>query len=167
MKRLVVALLCAVAACDAKDAPPPAPSAPLKASVAPAAKAPSSSPVRPAPSASSNASASLELLKLTWTSEIKNKEPADELDHATPGERQYVHLAVRNRSDHARTLTLIFRVNGEDRSTVPLTVQSSWRWRTWGYNTLQAGDTGDLSVEVIDDAGAVLAKERIPIKKNK
>ena len=48
---------------------------------------------------------------------------------------------------------------------MPLKVERSWSWRTWGYTTVRAGDVGEVKVEIIDDAGSVLSSSSLPIKK--
>jgi hypothetical protein len=139
------------------DAEAPPPSAP---SVRP--------PSPPAPPASSSPPAEkppLQILKLVFTSEVKNKEAVDKLERAQPGQRVYVHLTARNRGSEARPITMAFKVNGDARSKVDLKVDPSWSYRTWGYNTLRASDqTGELTVEVRDDTGAVITTARLPIK---
>ena len=108
---------------------------------------------------------SLQVLRLTLTSEVKQKEPVDELKEAGPGQRVWAHLTLRNRAPEARRVSVIFKVDGDERSTVDLPIASSWSFRTWAYNTLRAGDkSGELTVEVRDDAGAVIGQARLPIK---
>jgi hypothetical protein len=144
------------AASEPDAAPPPAPPTSTASSSARAPAAPASSAADKAP---------LQLLKLVFTSEVKNKEPVDKLDYAQPGQRVYVHLTLRNRGADVRPVTLSFKVNGDARSKVDLKVDPSWSFRTWGYNTLRAGDlTGELSVELRDDAGALVTSARLPIK---
>jgi hypothetical protein len=105
------------------------------------------------------------VLRLTLTSEVKQKEPVDELKEAGPGQRVWAHLTLRNRAPEARRVSVIFKVDGDERSTVDLQIASSWSFRTWAYNTLRAGDkSGELTVEVRDDAGAVIGTARLPIK---
>jgi hypothetical protein len=118
------------------------------------------------PSASAAASTpSLQVLRLTLTSEVKQKEPVDELKEAGPGQRVWAHLAIRNRAPDARRVSVTFKVNGEERSTVDLPIASSWSFRTWAYNTLRAGDkSGELTVEVRDETGAVIGQAKLPIK---
>ena len=106
----------------------------------------------------------LELLGLTITSAVEKKEPVDKLKAATPGTRVYAHLKLRNRSNESRTVHVDFLVNGKLRTPLKLEVEPSWSFRTWGYNTLQASDTGELEVQVYDDAGAVLEKVKLPIQ---
>jgi hypothetical protein len=109
--------------------------------------------------------APLELLRLTWTSAVKDKAPIDELTAVASGQRAWAHLAIRNRSRETRRVTLIFRVDGEERSTIDLKVEPSWSYRTWGYNTLRSSDThGELAVEVRDEDGSLLTTARLPIK---
>jgi hypothetical protein len=161
---LVALLALLPAGCDERaaagtpDAAPPPSAAP---------SAPASAP-RPAPSASASASVDkppLEVLKLVFTSDVKDKKPTDKLDWAAPGQRVYVHLTVRNRGAEARPISLVFRVNGEQRSKVDLKVEPSWSYRTWGYNTLRKGDqTGALEVDVRDDTGTSLQTARLPIR---
>lgn len=106
----------------------------------------------------------LELQELTFTSEVKNKEPVDTLVAAEPGKRVWAHLRLRNRDDAPRKVQLQFRVNGDDRTMLELKVEKSWSYRTWAYNTLLEGDKqGTVSLEVRDDTGAVLADTSLPI----
>jgi hypothetical protein len=168
----MVALSLLLVACD--DPAPASPGAALTTPVAttPVASAPPAggsappgegSASRPASSAAAE-KAPLSLLRLTLTSAVKDKEPVDELK-AGPGQRVWAHLAIRNRSGEARRITLIFRVDGEERSTVDLKVEPSWSFRTWGYNTLRASDkSGELTLEVRELGGPPLASARLPIK---
>jgi hypothetical protein len=153
-------LALACAGCDQRaDASPAADAAAPPPAPAPTARA--------APSASGSAAAEkgeFKVLKAVFTSEVKNKEPTDNLKSAKPGQRAWVHLTLRNRGDAARTITLVFKVNGKERSTVDLKVEPSWSFRTWAYNTLRAGDKGELGLEIRDDAGATMTTLSIPIK---
>jgi hypothetical protein len=125
---------------------------------------------RPSPSASASASeddapASLQILKFAFTSNIRDKEPADKLDAAKPGQRVYAHVTFRNRTGSSREVDLVFRVNGKERSRVPLEVASSWSYRTWGYVTLRPADSsGEIVVTVVDDTGEEIKAARLPIK---
>jgi hypothetical protein len=160
---LVVAVACDDGAPARPDAASPEPSAnpppaPVSAPPAPVSALGSSSAATPA-------SAPLQLLRLTLTSAVKDKEPVDELKVASPGQRIWAHLAIRNRSSEARRITLLFRVDGEERSTVDLKVEPSWSYRTWGYNTLRASDkSGELTLEVREIGGPLLSTARLPIK---
>jgi hypothetical protein len=136
---------------------PPFP-APVSASTPPVSTLGPSSSVAPE-------KAPLQLLRLTLTSAVKDKEPVDELEAVGPAQRVWAHLAIRNRSSDARRITLIFRVNGEERSTVDLKVEPSWSYRTWGYNTLRASDkSGELTLEVREIGGPLLTTARLPVK---
>ena len=157
-------------ACD-EPAPTPAPGATITTSAAiatsvasSAAPAIATSAARPSASASAT-TPSLQVLRLTLTSEVKQKEPVDELKEAGPGQRVWAHVTLRNRAPEARRVSVVFKVDGDERSTVDLQIASSWSFRSWAYNTLRAGDkSGELTVEVRDDAGAVLGQARLPIK---
>ncbi|MBI5534262.1 MAG: hypothetical protein HY898_16175 [Deltaproteobacteria bacterium] len=123
------------------------------------------------PVASVSASASsapvipLQLLKFTPTSRIRGKEPVDVLEAAEPGTRVWAHFAIRNRSGETRKITVVFSVNGEKRTTLPLKVEPSWSFRTWGYNSLRKTDTeGEVTIEATDDQGVVLVTAKVPIK---
>ena len=122
-----------------------------------------------APAASSAAvdeppPAPLELQELTFTSEVKDKEPIDTLLAAEPGKRVWAHLRLRNLDDATRKIHLEFRVNDDKRTTLDLKVTKSWSYRTWAYNTLLDGDKkGTVSLKVTDESGAVLAETSVPI----
>lgn len=147
-------------------------SAPVPASVAapmplPASvTAPSRAGGRAASAASADEEASqIQLLKFTFTSNVRDKEPVDKLDAAKPGQRVWAHINVRNRTGSNREIDLVFRVNGKERSRVPLEIQASWSFRTWGYVTLRAADTsGEVTAVIIDDSGEEILSERLPIR---
>ena len=154
-------------ACDKKDsaseldaaaASSSAPSAtPAASSAAPADSANDEPPTEP-----------LQLQGMTFTSNVEGKEPVDVLVAAEPGQRVWAHLRLRNRSGQARKIHLEFRVNDQKRTTLDLDVAESWSYRTWAFNTLQAGDkTGTVSLKVTDDSGAVLADSSVPIAAKK
>jgi hypothetical protein len=147
----------AAAVATGTDAGPPPPPAPTATATA-----------RPAPSASGSAAADkpeLSVLKLVFTSEVKNKEPSDVLASAKPGQRVYAHLTMRNRYPDTRPIVLVFSVNEEERARIDLKVDPSWSYRTWGYVTLRATDfTGDVVAEVRDGGGRLLDKGRLPIR---
>lgn len=107
----------------------------------------------------------LQLLKMTLTSAVKDKEPVDKLEAASAGERVYAHLALRNRTEEMRQVELIFQVNGSTRSHVVLDVEDSWQWRTWAYATLREGDSGELTVIATEIDGPELRRATLPIRK--
>lgn len=155
----ILLLLALLAACDD---PPSAPA--VASSAAPPGSA-ASKAAAPASASAAPVKLPLQILRFTLTSEVKAKEPVDKLEVAEGGQRVWAHLAVRNRTGGAKRLTLRFLVGDEERSSVDLTVESSWSFRTWGYNTLRATDkAGELTVEVRDDEGALLQKATLPIK---
>ena len=163
---LVPAVL-AIAGCDERAAAAPADAAPPRP--VPSASAPAGDGGPPASGSGSAAapveSPKLQVLKLVFTSEVKDKEPVDKIERAQPGQRVWVHLTVRNRAAAARPMSLVFRVNGDERSKVNLKIEPSWSFRTWGYNTLRASDlTGELVVDVRDESGATITTARLPIR---
>lgn len=108
----------------------------------------------------------VELLKLRLTSGVSNKEPVDALDHATPGQRVYAHLTVRNRTGRPRQVHVSFTIDGKERSAVDLKVDESWSWRTWAFVTLKDSDKpGKLEIAITDDEGLPLEEASLPIKK--
>jgi hypothetical protein len=158
---IVSAALLSLACDDPAKATAPGASAAITTPSAPAisSAAPRSSAAVPAPTPP------IQVLRLTLTSEVKQKEPVDELNEAGPGQRVWAHLALRNRAPEARRVSVIFKVDGEERSTVDLQIASSWSYRTWAYNTLRAGDkSGELTVEVRDDASNLIGQAKLPIK---
>jgi hypothetical protein len=134
------------------------------ASVTPTASVPVPETSASAAAAEETVAAPLELQELTFTTDVKNKEPVDTLVAAEAGKRVWAHLRLRNRGDQPRKIRLQFRVNDDKRTMIELQVEKSWSFRTWAYNTLLAGDTkGVVSLEVTDDTGAVLADTTVPI----
>jgi hypothetical protein len=146
-------------ACDKTESATEAAAA--SASVAPTVSVPL--PEASATAAKEATLAPLELQELTFTTDVKNKEPVDTLVAAEAGKRVWAHLRLRNRGE-PRKIRLQFRVNDDKRTMIDLQVEKSWSFRTWAYNTLLAGDTkGTVRLEVTDDTGAVLADTTVPI----
>ncbi|MEZ4310938.1 MAG: DUF2914 domain-containing protein [Polyangiaceae bacterium] len=145
-------------ACDDPFRPSGAASTPSTAATSPpvATATAAPKPEEPAPG--------VDLLKFVLTSAVKSKDPVDVLEAAKPGQRTYAHLTVRNRTDGPKRVSVSFRVNGDERTLVDLTVEKSWSWRTWAYVTLRKDDTGELTVHVFDDHGAALGTETLPIR---
>jgi hypothetical protein len=141
---------------------------------APSASAASSVVAAAAPAGSGGADAAaddetstrpVELLKLVFTKEVKDKEPVGQLQVASPGQKVFAHLTLRNRSGRPRKVQLAFSVGGEKRTTVELFVGDSWSWRTWAYNTTLPRDAGKkLDLEITDDQGHPLFEGAIPIR---
>jgi len=138
--------------------------APLDASSDAASAVVSPDKPAPSPSVESSKRAPLELLKLVLTTGVQKKAPVDTIEEATAGERVYAHLTFRNRSGDKRKVHVDFLVNGKLRTPLDLEIEPSWSYRTWGYNTLQAGDKGELVVRVLDETGATIAATRVPIR---
>jgi hypothetical protein len=117
-----------------------------------------SAPPAPAPTP-------LQLLRFTFTSGVRGKEPVDVLDAAAPGQRVWAHFAVRNRSGDTRNLAVVFLVNGQKRTSLDLKIDPSWSYRTWSFNTLRKTDTeGEIVLNATEEQGAVLVHARLPIK---
>jgi hypothetical protein len=167
MRSVLVILLLALTGCSRCSGDVGPVEASALASGASAAPPP---PPPPPPATSASAQAApaaerLQVLKLTFTSDVKNKEPVDSLDAGTAGQRVYAHLAMRNRTGAEKRMQLVFRVRGEMRSGVSLKVDPSWSFRTWAYATLQASDAGkELEVSVLDDDASVITVVKLPIK---
>ncbi len=154
--RALVACAALVACKDPpRDAPAPAPAPSVTTSPAPVAPRPSASAAPPKP---------LELLAFQLTSGVWEKDPVDEVSQARPGDRVYAHFKLRNKGER-RVLKVVFKVNEQPRTTLELKVEPSLSYRTWGFNTLRAGDKGELSVTATDDAGVVVVERTIPIKR--
>lgn len=163
-RALLPAIALLAAGCDEQasagtpDAAPPAAPAPTATlSARPAASsAPRSSAAAP--------TGELKVLKLVFTTGVKNKEPVDAPKAAEAGQRIYAHTTLRNRTEGARNVSLVFLVGGQQRTKIDLSVDPSWSYRTWGYVTLRAGDTGEVVAELRDEGGEVMERARIPIK---
>jgi hypothetical protein len=133
---------------------------PSASAPAPPTSAPS---VRPAPKEPAPPKA-LQLLRFSFTSEIKAKEPVDRLERAEPGKRVYAHFTLKNTNPEPRIIKLVFRVNGERRTMLDLKIDPSLSYRTWAFNTLKDSDrSGELTLEATDDTGLVLTSEKLPI----
>jgi hypothetical protein len=140
---------------SASASPPPSAAAPTAAPSASPDDAPVESAGRKHP----------EVREAHFCSDVKNKEPVDNLDFTKPGKRVYAHLLVRNRTSMAHKLTLTFFVDGVERSKTELDVERSWAFRTWAYVTLKPTDTGKLRMIVTDDVSPEsIARLEIPIR---
>ncbi|MBK8255502.1 MAG: DUF2914 domain-containing protein [Polyangiaceae bacterium] len=154
----LTALLATSCGDSSKDASGAAAATPSGATTAAA-----TSSAKSAKSKAEPAATGVDVLKFQLTSGVKNRDPIDKAESAKPGERLYGHVTARNRTGADQRISLSFRVNGDERSLVDLTVEKSWSWRTWAYVTLRKDDKGEVTVHVFDDHGAELASETIPI----
>jgi len=105
----------------------------------------------------------MQVLRFKFTSKVKNREGVDKLSVLRPGQRVYAHLTMRNRSGYDRCLHLTFRVNGKQRTALTLGIGKSWSWRTWAFNTVRDDERGFLELEVKDDQGKLVLRERLAI----
>ena len=152
----MILLVPLAAACQRETPAPTGAAAPASTSApAPVVSAPPPRPRAP--------ERPVELLRFSFTSEVKAKEPADQLEQATPGQRVYAHFAFKNQNPEPRMVHVVFRVNSERRTTLDLKVASSLSYRTWAFNTLKDSDRGQLTVEVTGDDGAIIVSEKLPI----
>lgn len=107
----------------------------------------------------------LKVLAFVVTSDVKNRDPVDELKVAQAGQKAWGHITVRNRSKEERRLTMYFYVDGDQRSMVDLKVKPSQSYRTYAFNTIKPSDKDKtFRVEVRDDTGTLLQEAKIPIK---
>jgi hypothetical protein len=162
--RITSAFVAAAALAGCGDSPSAAPSAAASGPV-PSVLAPGSAEVISSAEVEDETSTRpVELLKLVFAADVKDKEPSGQLQVAKPGQKVFAHLTVRNLSNHPRKVKLNFSVAGEKRTQVELFVGESWSWRTWAYNTLLAKDAGKkLELEVTDDEGHPLFEGALPI----
>ncbi len=159
-RSLIVAVVCAsaVTGCANDAAPRPPASSNATASVKRAS-------VPSARASSSARAATLELQRFRLTSNVEHKEPVDDLVSATPGERVWAHATIRNRTGETKRVTVVFRVDGDERTTVALKIEPSWSWRTWGYVTLRPTDReGVLTVELRDEHAELLDQKALTIR---
>lgn len=144
---------------------PKAEGSPSASAAASTAAPPPTPPPTPSVSQSASPKVALQVQRFVLTSDVKGKEPVDELATAAAGKRLYAHLQVRNRGE-TRPLRLEFRVDGNLRSKIDLEVIHSWSYRTWGYNTLRATDVGLTAEAKILDGDEVVASAKIPVGKS-
>lgn len=141
------------------EADPPAPVLSVPPDPPPAPRPP------PASSAREEVKKPIQMLKFAFTSGVKAKEAVDELTEAPAGKRVYAHMTFKNPNREARSVRVIFRVNGDRRTMLDLKVEPAQSYRTWAFNTLKETDrTGELTLEVTDEDGKHLYGDRLPIK---
>lgn len=74
---------------------------------------------------------------------------------APDGDKVWVHATLDN-AGPARTVTLVWALDGTEKWRITLDVGTSPRWRTWARRTIGARDGGVWMVTALDPAGAVL-----------
>lgn len=73
------------------------------------------------------------------------------------GGRVYTRIVVDNPGPEA-SMVMIWRRSGRVVQSLPVTVGTSPRWRTWSYKTMRPRDAGKWTVEVADAEGTVVAR---------
>lgn len=137
---LAASLLCCVSA-FAADAPA------AGSTAKPAAAAPASE--------AKAAAAKAEVSKAQFTTAVNDRAPADDvttLDNSHA--KVFFYQVLDNMS--GQTVTDRWSYNGNTVAEVKLSPKAA-RWRTWSSKNLDPAMTGTWKVEVVDDAGNVLA----------
>ncbi len=73
------------------------------------------------------------------------------------GGRVYARIVVDNPGPET-ALAMVWRRDGRIVQSLPVTVGTSPRWRTWSYKTLRKRDVGRWTVEVLDEEGTLIAR---------
>jgi hypothetical protein len=103
------------------------------------------------------AATSGEVARAQFTTAIDNHEPADDVTTLDNSHTKiYFFTDLKNMS--GQTVTHRWSFNGNTVAEVKLAPKAA-RWRTYSSKTLDPVMTGTWSVEVMDDAGNVLAKK--------
>ena len=97
------------------------------------------------------------VVRSTFTTEIKEREPANDLKTITNDEgKVYYYTELRDMS--GQTATHRWEYNGEVKAEVKFNVGGP-RWRVWSSKSFVPGWTGDWKVSVINGAGEVIAED--------
>lgn len=108
----------------------------------------------------------LELLEAKLTPRVtSDKEPDGLLLAATPGDRAYLHVKLRNRTGATRKVTTRCSIGGEERTTVDLDVRESWGFRTWSYCTPRKPDVGKALTMELFEGDRSLVKREVPVER--
>jgi hypothetical protein len=94
-------------------------------------------------------------------SNVVRLEPVDSLSGeitGVPGGVKQVFFYTELRGLAGKRVTYRWEHEGQLEATVPITVGGSWRWRTYSRKELLPDKTGEWRVQLVDDAGAVLAE---------
>jgi hypothetical protein len=108
----------------------------------------------------------LELLEAKLTPRVTNDKEADGLLlAASPGDRAYLHVKLRNRTGATRKVTTRCSIGGEERTTVDLDVRESWGFRTWSYCTPRKPDVGKALTMELFEGDRLLVKREVPVER--
>lgn len=105
----------------------------------------------------SAATASENIARAVFTSNVDNREPVDKIGQLTNDhEKVYFFTEIRGMSGHK--VTHRWEHAGEVKAELSFNVGSD-RWRVWSSKNLQPQWVGEWIVTVVDDAGNTLAEE--------
>ena len=143
---------------DAEIQPPPAEED---------ADTPKETPVQASSTAPPNKTAAIAPLprvtELVIASAIIDREPVETgIRFSADTQRLYCHSRVASLG--ATTITHVWYRNGEKMATIPLNIGAASAWRTWSSKTITAPTAAFWRVEIISEAGSLLAQTDFTVK---
>lgn len=88
---------------------------------------------------------------------ISNRTLVGEGTRFFTGGRVYARIVVDNPGPET-AVAMVWRRDGRVVQSLPVTVGTSPRWRTWSYKTMRKADVGKWTVEVHDEEGTVISR---------
>jgi hypothetical protein len=111
----------------------------------------------------SPASAEMAVSELVLTTGVVDREPADAKDaiDAMNGEgKAYIFARVKNTGETAN-LSFVWHYSGDERARKTVNIGTSSGWRTWSTSAV---GPGTWRVDLVDDAGTVLAQKTFNVE---
>ena len=111
----------------------------------------------------SPASAEMAVSEIVLTTGVVAREPTDAKDtiDAMNGEgKAYIFARVKNTGDTAN-LSFVWHYGGDERARKTVNIGTSSSWRTWSRSAV---GPGSWRVDLVDDAGTVLAQKTFNVE---
>jgi hypothetical protein len=92
----------------------------------------------------------VEIVRAQFTDKVESSNPVAGADQLTQATRVTYWVAVKNQKE-ATTITLVWKLDGQEAGRQSLDVGTSPSWKTWG--THARGSAKSIEVDVLDKSG--------------
>jgi hypothetical protein len=108
--------------------------------------------------AHADATGDVEIVKSQFTDKVESSNPVAAADQLTSATRVTYWAAVKNAKEPT-TITLVWKLDGQEAGRQTLDVGTSSSWKTWG--THARGNAKSIEVDVLDKSGTQVKSDTL------
>lgn len=100
----------------------------------------------------------VDVVQSQFTDKVEQSKPVANADQLAQSTRVTYWVAVKNAKE-ATTITLVWKLDGQESGRQTLDVGTSQSWKTWG--THARGNAKSIEVDVLDKSGATVKTDTV------